>query len=101
MARRKRELVVVAGVDVHQSLYEVCLLDRRRTTRTKVESRSFGTMAGDIQRTKAWLREQGCTHVGMEATGVYWRPLHAALENEIDLEELRILRLLGVAPAGE
>jgi transposase len=83
MAKKKRELVVVAGVDVHQSLYEVCLLDRRRTTRTKVESRSFGTMAGDIQRIKAWLQEQGCTHVGMEATGVYWRPLHAALENEM------------------
>jgi transposase len=85
MVTRKAELVVVAGVDVHQSLYEVCLLERRGGARTKVESRSFGTMAGDIAELKAWLQKRGCTHIGMEATGVYWRPLHTALEDAMSV----------------
>lgn len=81
--KQKTDLEVVAGVDVHQSLYEVCLLDRRGRGRSKVESRSFGTMAKDIDELKAWLLDRKCSHAGMEATGVYWRPLHAALETHM------------------
>ena len=81
--KQKTDLDVVAGIDVHQSLYEVCLLDRRGRCRTKVESRSFGTMAKDIAELKTWLLERKCSHAGMEATGVYWRPLHAALETHL------------------
>jgi len=71
---------VVAGVDVHRDLFEVVLIDRGGRGRPKKESRSFGTMAEDIGQLKDWLEGRGCTHVGMEATGVYWQPLHAALE---------------------
>lgn len=82
-----KETQVVAGADVHQSLYEVVLLDRRGQNRyhPKREARSFGTMPQDIEALKTWLLSRGCTHIGMEATGVYWRPLHAALEGLMEV----------------
>jgi transposase len=37
-------------------------------------------MKRDLASLRDWLLEKGVTHVGMEATGVYWQPVHAALE---------------------
>jgi transposase len=42
-------------------------------------------MAADLEELKAWLLERGCTQAGMEATGVYWRPLHAVLERHMEV----------------
>jgi transposase len=47
--------------------------------------RSFGTMRQDLAALRAWLLENGVTHVGMEGTGVYWQPVHAALEDAFTL----------------
>jgi transposase len=37
-------------------------------------------MTRDLEALRDWLREAGVTHVGMESTGVYWRPVYAVLE---------------------
>ena len=37
-------------------------------------------MTADLEALRDWLRELGVTHVGMESTGVYWKPVHPILE---------------------
>lgn len=44
--------------------------------------RSFCTFTADLQLAAAYLKEHAVTHVAMEATGVYWIPLHDLLESE-------------------
>jgi transposase len=74
-----------AGLDVHQGSVVACIIlgvPGRRPTR---EVRSFGTMRQDLAALRAWLLENAVTHVGMEGTGVYWQPVHAALEGAFTL----------------
>jgi transposase len=51
----------------------------------KREIRSFGAMTAELVKLAAWLREHGVTHVAMEATGVFWRPVWAVLEGQFEL----------------
>jgi transposase len=44
------------------------------------ETRSFGTMTRDILEMADWLAAEGVTHVTMESTGVYWKPIYNLLE---------------------
>jgi transposase len=64
----------VGGLDVHQATIVACA--RRRIDR-RVERicRTFGTTTAELEALLAWLAEHGCTHVAMEATGVYWKPV--------------------------
>jgi transposase len=63
-----------AGLDVHKDSVVACV---RLAANGKVgrEVRSFATTTSGLQGLSAWLQEQGCTHVAMEATGVYWKPV--------------------------
>jgi transposase len=49
------------------------------------ETQTFGTMTPDLLAARAWLHAYGVTHVAMESTGVYWRPLYYLLEEEFTL----------------
>jgi transposase len=51
----------------------------------KREQRRFGTTTSALMELAAWLAERGCTHVVMEATGVYWRPVWHILEGQFEL----------------
>jgi len=64
----------VAGLDVHKSVIVACV---RATANAKVvrECRTFETTTASLGTLLDWLTEQGCTHVAMEATGVYWKPV--------------------------
>ena len=73
-----------AGLDVHQGSVVACLLTCT-DGRVRKQVRSFGTMARDLEQLRVWLSEAGVTHVGMESTGVYWRPVYAALEDGFEL----------------
>ena len=75
----------VAGLDVHQGSVVACIMIGTAGRRPAKEVRSFGAMRQDLAALRAWLLERGVTHVGMEATGVYWRPVHAALEGAFTL----------------
>ena len=70
-----------AGLDVHQSSVVACIILGAAGRRPSKEVRSFGTMRQDLAALRAWLLEMGVTHVGMEGTGIYWQPVHAALED--------------------
>jgi transposase len=69
-----------AGLDVHQGSVVACVIRGAAGRRASRETRTFGTMRQDLAALREWLLEMGVTHVGMEATGVYWQPVHAALE---------------------
>jgi transposase len=68
------------GLDVHKkTVVACCLTPGKRGVPTKVV-RTFGTMTADLEALATWLGEQGCTHVVMESTGVYWKPVWNVLE---------------------
>ena len=64
----------VAGLDVHKETVAGCvrIMKGRKASR---ECRTFGTATKELEALLAWLTECGCTHVAMEATGVYWKPV--------------------------
>jgi transposase len=70
-----------AGLDVHQGSVVACVISGVAGRRSSRETRTFGTMRRDLAALREWLLEMGVTHVGMEGTGVYWQPVHAALED--------------------
>src|SRR5512132_821159 len=63
-----------AGLDVHKDTVVACV---RVAVEGKVhrEMRTFDTTTTGLLALSSWLTAQGCTHVAMEATGVYWKPV--------------------------
>ena len=68
-----------AGIDVHLRFLVVCLNINEAGQRHK-EIRTFNNETPDLLALRAWLLQEGCTHVGMESTGVYWMPVYRRLE---------------------
>jgi transposase len=69
----------VAGLDVHQATVVACVrVMGGETVRT---CRTFATTTEGLLALLAWLEGQGCTHVAMEATGVYWKPVWKILSD--------------------
>lgn len=73
------------GLDVHQATVVACMLVGGAHQRPRKEVRSFGTKTRELMDLRDWLRENGCTRVGMEATGIYWKPVHAVLEDDFEI----------------
>jgi transposase len=57
----------------------------RATAGQEKQIRRFGTTTWEIQSLSEWLQEAGCTHVAMESTGVYWKPVYNILEGQFQL----------------
>jgi transposase len=77
-----------AGLDVHKKTVVACVLRSVQQGMVDKEVRTFGTMLTDLQTLSDWLVECGCTHVAMEATGVFWKPIYNVLEQRSELELL-------------
>ena len=73
------------GLDVHQETVVACLLVGAPGAQPNKEVRTFGAVTRDLEALRDWLCEAGVTHVGMESTGVYWRPVYAVLEEHFEL----------------
>lgn len=73
------------GLDVHKDVVVACVLTGPPDGRAKKDIRSFGTTTSELEQLRDWLQQIGCTHVGMESTGVYWVPVYAVLEEHFDL----------------
>lgn len=73
-----------AGLDVHQQTVVACV---RLAAQQKVvrEVRTFGTTTSELLALADWLAAQGCTHIAMESTGVYWKPVWHVLEGTFEL----------------
>jgi transposase len=73
------------GLDVHQASVVACMLIGTPDRKPKKEVRTFGTKTRELMELRDWLRENDCSHVGMEATGVYWKPVHAVIEDDFEV----------------
>jgi len=73
------------GLDVHQAMVVACLLTGPPGRRPRKEIRSFRTLTAALREMRDWLRENGCTHVAMESTGIYWQPIYAVLDGGFEL----------------
>ena len=73
-----------AGLDVHKDTVVACV---RLASGNQVSQdvRTFGTTTKELLALSDWLSEQDCTHVAMEATGVYWKPVWHVLEGSFEL----------------
>ena len=63
------------GLDVHAKTVVACLI-----TKGRKEIRTFATMTDELLQLGDWLSSAGCTHVAIESTGVYWKPVFNILE---------------------
>jgi len=70
----------VCGMDVHKKSITACIM-----TPDKKMIQTFGTMTDDLWELVDWIISSGCTHVAMESTGVYWKPIYNLLELEPSL----------------
>jgi transposase len=73
------------GLDVHKKTVVACLLRAGVDSQRSQEVRTFGTMTDDLLALANWLTAAGCTHVAMESTGVYWKPVYNILEGQLEV----------------
>jgi transposase len=73
------------GLDVHKRTVVACLLTSASGGEPSKEVRTFGAMTDDLLRLADWLTSVGCTHVAMESTGVYWKPVYNLLEGAVEV----------------
>ena len=73
------------GIDVHKQSVVACVVMPGVDGRPVKETRSFSTLSGELNALAQWLQAQGCTHVAMESTGVYWKPVYNLLEGEFKI----------------
>ncbi len=72
-----------AGVDVHKKMVVACLITPDAAGTPTKETRTYGTMTADLLDMLDWLVDAGCTHVAMESTGVFWKPLYNLMEGAL------------------
>ncbi len=75
---------ICCGLDVHKDTVTACLRRRGAEGRVSQTLRTFGTMTADLLALLDWLGEAGCTHVAMESTGPYWKPVFNLLEGSVE-----------------
>jgi transposase len=73
------------GLDVHQATVVACLLIVLKNGKVQKQIRTFGTTTRELMSLREWLLSEGCTHVAMESTGVYWKPIYAILEGAFEI----------------
>jgi len=74
-----------AALDVHKAQVTACVRVPGQGGRRRSEVREFSTMVGGLLVLRDWLKAHGVTQVAMEATGVYWKPVWAVLEDDFEL----------------
>lgn len=73
-----------AGLDVHKKTVSACISLCGAKGIKQQQTRAFGTFTQDLLKLADWLKEHEITHVAMEATGVYWRPVWTVLEGQFE-----------------
>jgi len=73
------------GLDGHQATVVACLLIVHKDGKVQKQMRTFSTTTRELVNMREWLLSEGCTHIGMESTGVYWKLVYAILEGAFQL----------------
>jgi transposase len=68
------------GLDIHKKTVVACLISSAHGQPPQKEVRTFRTMTAELLLLADWLQVADCTHVAMESTGIYWRPVYNLLE---------------------
>lgn len=68
------------GLDVHKDTVAACLRKIGDDGKTHIEKRTYSTMTKELLALSDWMTSEGVTHVAMESTGVYWKPVWNILE---------------------
>ncbi|MEW6756538.1 MAG: IS110 family transposase [Candidatus Latescibacterota bacterium] len=74
-----------AGLDVHKKKVVACRMQGEGAEGPRREVKTFSTMTGELLALADWLQEWGCTHVAMESTGDYWKPIFNVLEGSVEV----------------
>ena len=69
------------GIDVHKKVIVATI----RGTDIKTQTRSFNGFTESIEQLRDWLKQNRITHVAMESTGVYWKPVYNILEEDFEI----------------
>jgi transposase len=69
------------GLDVHRDTVAACVRVPGPNGTRQQEVRTFGTTAAELLALRDWLETHGVTHIAMESTGVYWKPVFYVLED--------------------
>jgi len=72
---------VGCGIDVHQNLIVASI----RKSGDDVETREFEAYTSSLTSLREWCKQEGVTHVAMESTGVYWKPVFNILEEDFEV----------------
>lgn len=72
-----------AGLDIHQATIVATVRVPEAGGGRQVVTHTFGTMTTDLLALREWLQAYGVTHVAMESTGVYWKPIYYLLEEQV------------------
>ena len=75
----------VAGLDVHKKVIVACVRVLLPNGDSQMEKRNFGTMTADLLALSDWLLSHEISHVAMESTGEYWKPVFNILENNFEV----------------
>lgn len=75
-----------AGMDVHRKSIVVCtLVGQMDGSDLQTETKTFGTTTRELFELLTWLESRDITHIAMESTGIYWRPVYNILEGYFDI----------------
>lgn len=74
-----------AGLDVHKKTVVACRICPGETGHWEKEIRTFGTLTDELLMLADWLRAGEVSHIAMESTGVYWKPIFNILEGEFEV----------------
>ncbi|MBD2365449.1 IS110 family transposase [Anabaena minutissima FACHB-250] len=74
-----------AGLDVHKKTVVACVITPKSPSGWHKQIRAFTTMTQDLLKLSDWLTSHDCTHVAMESTGEYWRPVFNILEGNFEV----------------
>ena len=81
----ERVLERCCALDVHKRQVTACVhVPDQAGERAELRA-EFGTMTAELLALRDWLKGLGVTHVAMEATGVYWKPVYYLLEDDFEL----------------
>src|SRR5438067_10378754 len=73
------------GLDIHKRTVVACMIVPGSGRQSRKEIRTFGSMTDDLLALADWLAAERVTHVAMESTGVFWKPLFNLLEDRFQL----------------
>jgi transposase len=74
-----------AGIDVGKKFIVVCVMTGPANGEARSEIRTFGTTVGELKLARAWITAEQCTHVILESTGTYWKPVFNILEGHLQV----------------